>query len=104
MKKLAVGFVLVLSLFAISAAAADFTGYISDAKCAAGKGAATVESDGHAGCAAGCAKKGADLVLVSGGKIYKLSDRAKVADHAGHKVTITGKLDGETITVESVKM
>jgi len=25
-------------------------------------------------------------------------------DHLGHKVTVTGKLDGDTITIDSVKM
>ena len=89
-------------MLAFTAAAADMTGYISDAKCA--KDVAKAESDAHAGCAAGCAKKGAELVFVSGGKVYKLDDQAKVQDHAGHKVTITGKVDGETLKIDSVKM
>jgi hypothetical protein len=38
------------------------------------------------------------------GKVYKIADQDKVADHAGHKVTISGKMDGETIKVDSVKM
>ena len=99
MKKLASGFLLVLSLVAFSAAAAEMTGYISDAKCA--KDVAKVESDGHAGCAAACAKKGEALVFVSDGKV---SDQSKVQDHIGHKVTVTGKVDGDALTVESVKM
>ena len=102
MKKLALAFFLVLAVFAFTAAAAEMTGYISDAKCA--KDVAKVESDAHAGCAAGCAKKGAALVFVSGGKVYKVDDQSKVADHAGHKVTITGKVDGDTLTIDSVKM
>ena len=102
MKKLALAFFLVLAVFAFTAAAAEMTGYISDAKCA--KDVAKVESDAHAGCAAGCAKKGAALVFVSGGKVYKVDDQSKVADHAGHKVTITGTVDGETLKVDSVKM
>ena len=102
MKKLALAFFLVLAVFAFTAAAAEMTGYISDAKCA--KDVAKVESDAHAGCAAGCAKKGAALVFVSGGKVYKVDDQSKVADHAGHKVTITGKVDGDTLKVDSVKM
>ena len=102
MKKLALAFFLVLAVFAFTAATAEMTGYISDAKCA--KDVAKVESDAHAGCAAGCAKKGAALVFVSGGKVYKVDDQSKVADHAGHKVTITGTVDGETLKVDSVKM
>ena len=102
MKKLVFAVLLVMSLLAFTAAAADMTGYISDAKCA--KDVAKAESDAHAGCAAGCAKKGAELVFVSGGKVYKLDNQAKVQDHAGHKVTITGKVDGETLKIDSVKM
>ena len=103
MKKLALAVLLVLSLLAFTAAAAEMTGYISDVTCAK-KDVAKAESDAHAGCAAGCAKKGAALVFVSGGKIYQLDDQAKVTEHVGHKVTITGKVDGETLKIDSVKM
>ena len=37
-------------------------------------------------------------------KVYKLADQDKVTAHAGHKVTITGKMEGDTIKVDSVKM
>jgi hypothetical protein len=93
-----------LTFLAVSmmASAAEMTGYISDAKCA--KDPAKVESDAHAGCAQGCAKKGSALVFVSQGKVYKIEDQSKVTDHAGHKVTITGKVDGDMLTVDHVKM
>jgi hypothetical protein len=93
-----------LTFLAVSmmASAAEMTGYISDAKCA--KDPAKVESDAHAGCAQGCAKKGSALVFVSEGKVYKIDDQTKVADHAGHKVTITGKVDGDMLKVDNVKM
>ena len=103
MKKLVLAVLLVLSLLALSAAAAEMTGYISDAKCAKGN-VAKAESDDHAGCAAKCAKGGSALVFVSGGKVYQLDDQAKVTEHVGHKVTITGKVDGETLKIDSVKM
>jgi len=48
LKKLVFAVLLVLSLLAFSAAAAEMTGYISDAKCA--KDVAKVESDAHASC------------------------------------------------------
>jgi hypothetical protein len=98
LKKLALAF----AVCAVSAFAADMTGYVSDAKCAAD--VAKVEADGHANCAAACARKGAELVFVSGGKVYKVDDQAKLKDHAGHKVTISGKLEGDTLKVDSVKM
>ena len=102
--KFVLAFAVILSLFAFSAMAADMTGYVSDAKCAADP--AKAESDGHAGCAAACAGKGASLVFVSAGKVYKVSDgdQAKVKAHAGHKVTISGKVTGDTLAVDSVKM
>src|SRR5579872_1185749 len=98
--------VLVMLVFAISlvAMADEWSGYISDSKCAAKQGAKAA-SDGHAGCAQGCIKKGDSAVLVtSEGKVYKISNQDKVTEHAGHKVTLTGKMDGDTITVSDVKM
>ena len=99
MKRLAIAFALVLSLFAFYAMAAEWTGYISDAKCGL-KGS----SDAHAKCAENCVKGGSAAVFVSDGKVYKVADQAKVTDHVGHKVTITGTMKGDTITVDSVKM
>ncbi|SRR5581483_6282976 len=104
MKKFAVTFVAALSFFALSAMAEELTGYIADANCAAKQGAKAA-SEGHAGCAAGCIKKGAKAVLLTeDGKVYKIADQDKVVEHAGHKVTIDGKLEGDTIHVNSVKM
>ena len=102
MKKFLFATTLSLAL-SIGAFAGDMTGYISDAACAK-KDVAKAESDAHAGCAAGCAKKGAALVLVSGGKVYQLDDQAKAQPHAGHKVTVSGKVEGDKITVSDIKM
>jgi hypothetical protein len=103
MKKLFAASVLTLGM-ALSAMAGEFSGYIVDTNCATKQGAKAA-SDGHAGCAAKCIKGGAAAVLVTPeGKIYKIADQAKVTEHAGHKVTITGTADGDTIKVESVKM
>lgn len=84
-------------------AAADMVGYLADAKCAnAGK----ANSAGHAGCAAGCVKGGEPIAFVqeSDGKVYKIANQDSVKAHVGHKVTVTGKVDGDSIQVESVKM
>ena len=104
MRKTAYCLLLVLSLFATSAFAADFQGYIADAKCGAKMGAKTA-NEKHANCAAKCIKGGEKAVLVTeDGKIYQIANQDKVVDHAGHKVTISGKLAGDTITVDSVTM
>jgi hypothetical protein len=45
------------------------------------------------------------VLVTSEGKVFKIHNQDKVVpDHAGHKVTISGKLDGDSIHVDSVKM
>jgi hypothetical protein len=96
-KKLAIAF----SLCAISAFAAEWSGTISDSKCGAAHADASEKS---MKCVQGCVKGGQQPVLVSEGKVYKIADASKVADHLGHKVVVTGDLDGDTIKVATVKM
>ena len=99
MKKVVLAVVLVFTVFTLTAMAGEWTGYISDSKCGA-KGA----KDAHADCAASCVKGGASPVFVTAGKVYKIDDASKVAEHVGHKVTITGELKGDTVAVKEVKM
>jgi Protein of unknown function (DUF5818) len=95
-KKLAV----VFAFASISAMAADWTGTIMDTKCSSNKAMRE-----NAACAEKCIKGGSPAVLVTDdGTVYKIADQDKVVAHAGHKVTITGTMDGDTIRVESVKM
>ena len=96
MKKLLV----VFGFAAISAMAADVTGYIIDKNCASKKAML-----GNEECAKSCMGKGAPAVLATeDGKIYAISNQDKVKDAAGKKVTVTGKVEGDSITVESLKM
>ena len=88
-----------LSMFAFTALAGEYKGYISDEKCGAKHA-----KDHNGKCVEGCVKGGAAAVFVSGGKVYKVDDADKVKDHLGHEVTITGDLKGDTIHVESVSM
>jgi hypothetical protein len=84
--------------FSFGAMAADFNGYIIDQSCAS-----KAAMRGNVDCANKCIKGGSPAVLVTeDGKIYKISDQAKVVDHAGKKVTVTGKLKDDTITVAKV--
>ena len=99
MKKLIVSATFVLSFTALSAFGESMTGYISDSKCGL-KGA----NEAHADCSVKCVKGGATPVFVADGKVYKLADTSMVADHLGKKVTIDGTVEGDTITVKSVKM
>ena len=85
---------------AASAMAADFKGFVEDTSCSTKP---AMKND--AACAQKCIKDGSPAVLVmEDGKIYKIADQAKIVAHAGHNVTITGSLKGDTISVESVKM
>ena len=99
MKKIVFSSVMALSLFSLSAFAEQYTAYISDSKCGA-KHAADMNSK----CVMSCVKGGASAVAVVGDKVYTIADADKVKDHLGHKVVITGKADGDKLTVDSVKM
>ena len=84
--------------FSFGAMAADFNGYIIDQNCAS-----KPAMRGNVACAEKCMKGGSPAVLVTeDGKIYKIAEQAKVADHAGKKVTITGKLTDDTISVSKI--
>ncbi|BDC52609.1 hypothetical protein F183_A49240 [Bryobacterales bacterium F-183] len=91
------------SLFAMSAMAEKWSGTISDAKCGMAHADASEKS---MKCVQGCVKGGQAPVFVVDGKVLKISDdsKAKVMDHLGHKVEIDGKLEGDVVTVKSVKM
>ncbi len=96
MKKL----LFVMGLAAMTSMAADFSGYIVDKNCASKK-----EMLGDEACAKRCIGRGAPAVLATeDGKIYQIANQDKVKDAAGKKVTVVGKLDKDTITVDEVKM
>jgi len=86
MRKFVLGITFVSAL-AMTAAAAEWSGYISDAGCTAKQGAAKTAADGHAGCAKACIKRGDKAVLVT----------------TGEKVTLVGEIDADNITVSEVK-
>jgi len=89
-----------LALIGASALAADYNGYIIDEACAA-----KPAMKGNEACARKCIKGGSPAVLLSAdGKVYKLDDQAKVTEHAGHKVVVTGALNGDVIKVDSIKI
>lgn len=96
MKKLGLFF----AFTAVSAFAGEWTGYISDSKCAAGHADGSAKS---VSCVKACIKGGQAPVLVSDGKVLKIANADKVGeDVQGQKVKVTGKLDGDTVTIDSV--
>ena len=96
--------VMAATLFAAAltmAADGTWTGYISDSNCGA-KGA----NDKARECTIKCVKGGAKYVFVNDAdkKVYVVDAQDKVADHAGHHVTVKGTVEGDTLKLESIDM
>jgi hypothetical protein len=84
---------------AASAMAAEYKGFVEDQACAN-----KPEMKGDAECAQKCIKGGSPAVLVTeDGKVYKIANQDKIVASAGKNVTVTGKLKGDSLTVDSVK-
>jgi hypothetical protein len=76
-------------------------GYIVDQRCSAqGKGMWT-----NVSCIERCVRDGDKVVLVTEeGKVFQISNQDKItSDSYGQKVIVTGKTEGEIITVETLK-
>lgn len=84
--------------FTLSIAAGEWTGAISESGCGLKHASGGAEK-----CVTGCVKKGAAPVFVADGKVIKLSNAEKVMDHLGKKVKVTGKMEGDTLTVETIE-
>ena len=88
------------SALALGAAGAEFSGYIIDQDCSS-----KADMKGNEACARKCIKGGSPAVLLSAdNKVYKLDDQTKAVEHAGHKVKVTGSLNGDTIKMESIRI
>jgi cytoskeletal protein CcmA (bactofilin family) len=83
------------------AADTSMTGWISDSKCGA-KGANAAARD----CTIKCVKEGAKYVFVNDAdkKVYAIDKQEMVAEHAGHHVTVTGMVEGDSLKLDSIKM
>ena len=104
-KKFAYAVVLGAALCSFSFADDSWTGVIAESKCGA-KHADADTNEKSAACIKSCVKGGASPVLVTDGKVVSLdkTSQEKVMAHLGHKVTVTGKLEGDTLHIDSVKM
>ncbi|MFZ0211250.1 MAG: DUF5818 domain-containing protein [Candidatus Acidiferrales bacterium] len=102
MKKIGIffGSVTILAVLAFAAPKQQtFTGAISDSMC----GATHMMEGSAKDCTLKCVEGGSTFVLVdSKGKVYNLSDQTKPRAFAGANVTVTGTLNGDTITVASI--
>jgi hypothetical protein len=76
------------------------TGVVSDAACGAKHSMTTMSA---ADCTRMCVKAGQGFALVVGDKVYSLrGDSAELDKYAAQKVTVKGKLKGDTVAVDSV--
>lgn len=101
MKKLS--FVVALgAMFATCGLAETLSGTVGDSMCGAKHEAASASD---VACIKKCVKGGASPIIISGGKVYQISadSQAKVMPMLGEKVTVNGKLTGDTIDIASVK-
>jgi hypothetical protein len=99
--KLALFLAAMLALGAMGIMGADqsWTGTISDSMCGPSHGSTPAKA-----CTTGCVKKGAKYVVVVGDKVYSIAnqDAPGLAKYAGDSVTVTGTIDGDTITVAKI--
>ena len=79
-------------------------GFVSDAHCGAAHSSPSEAATKCINkCINKCMKGGSTAVIVSDGKVYQLKgEAAEVAKYAGQNVTVTGTVDGDTLTVVSV--
>jgi hypothetical protein len=90
------------------AATMTMDGMISDSMCGAShakmmamhKDAKMTDRD----CTLACVKGGGKFVFVSNGKVYNVANQqlAALTQHAGENVSVTGDVQGDTITVAKV--
>jgi len=91
-----------LGVLAYAAGSQTLTGEISDSMC----GAKHMMAD-KAACTRTCVKKGSKYALISGDKVYTIesSDKSvtdKLNALAGENATVTGTVNGETISATKV--
>lgn len=91
------------------AATMTLTGMISDSMCGASHAKmmamhAALKTD--KACTLACVKAGAKYVFVSDGKVYNIAnqDLGALPKEAGMPVSMTGDINGDTITVSKITM
>jgi hypothetical protein len=77
----------------------SWTGVVSDSHCGTKH---STPSEQATTCVSKCVSNGAEYVLVSGGKIHRVSPQEKFRDYAGKSVTVSGTLSKGTINASSV--
>lgn len=76
------------------------TGTVSDSHCGTKHAAANSEA---IACVEKCVSGGAKYTLISDGKEYKVEPQEKLKGMGGQSVKVSGKVQGDTISVTSVE-
>jgi hypothetical protein len=76
-------------------------GYISDSHCAEAKSDMGAKAD-RIKCVNKCIAGGAEAVLVSGDKVYKISNQKTVTEYAGKDVEVDANVNNDTIEVTKI--
>jgi hypothetical protein len=98
------------ALASMTAMAAEYTGYLSDEKCAVGGAKAKAAAEwikpaAFEACVKKCVEAGETVVFVTeDNKILKIdaASMQKVTPVIGHKVKVNGKVDGDKLKVDSI--
>lgn len=99
------------ALSAVTCFAADMTGYISDTKCATEHSKSQTSAEWihpkvFETCAVQCVKDehSTPIFLTADNKVVKIDPASlpKALEHLGHKVEVTGKIEGDTLKIESI--
>jgi hypothetical protein len=98
------------ALAAMTAMAGEYTGYLSDEKCAVGGAKAKtaaewIQPKAFETCVKKCAQAGETIVFVTeDNKIVHIdaASMSKIMPVIGHKVKVTGKINGDKLTVDSI--
>jgi hypothetical protein len=93
----------------LPAATMTMNGMISDSMCGVSHAkmmAAHPNIKTDRACTLGCVKAGAKYVFVSDGKVYQITNQelASLRKDAGESVSVTGDVNGDTITVSKMMM
>jgi len=85
---------------ALAQSGQTITGAVTDAMCGAHH---MMQGKTPAQCTRECVNQGSDFALASADKVYILKgDKSQLDKFAGQNVTVRGKVDGKTITVDSI--
>jgi|SRR5689334_3285146 len=98
--------ILLGSLYSVASAAnMTMNGTISDSACGSSHAKMTAgKKMSDRDCALACVKNGAKYVFVADGKVYNIANQnlAALQQYAGERVSLTGDVNGETVTVSKV--